>query len=104
MTENCAVITRTWPGDPSSSGTVGGPQPCAEVKLVDVPAMGYTAEDKPNPRGEICVRGGQCFKGYYKDEKNTREALDDEGWMHTGDIGAIDSVGRLKVIDRVKVS
>ncbi|KAL5529253.1 hypothetical protein ACEPAG_5238 [Sanghuangporus baumii] len=102
MTENCAVITRTWPGDPSSSGTIGAPQPCAEIKLVDVPAMGYTSDDKPNSRGEICVRGGQCFKGYYKDEKNTRETLDDEGWLHTGDVGEIDSFGRLKIIDRLK--
>ncbi|OCB84221.1 acetyl-CoA synthetase-like protein [Sanghuangporus baumii] len=102
MTENCAVITRTWPGDPSCSGTVGAPQPCTEIKLVDVTAMGYTSEDKPSPRGEICVRGGQCFKGYYKDEKNTRETLDDEGWVHTGDIGEIDSFGRLRIIDRLK--
>ncbi|KAF8654112.1 hypothetical protein AX16_003645 [Volvariella volvacea WC 439] len=102
MTENCAACSKTWPFDPTSSGTVGPPQPVNEIKLVDVPAMGYTSEDKPNPRGEICVRGVNCFSGYYKDEKNTKEALDEEGWIHTGDVGEFDSVGRLKIIDRVK--
>ena len=41
--------------------------------------------------------------GVREDEKNTREALDDEGWIHTGDVGEFDACGRLKVIDRVKV-
>ncbi|TDL27290.1 acetyl-CoA synthetase-like protein [Rickenella mellea] len=102
MTENCGTCTRVWPFDPTSSGTVGAPQPCNEIKLVDVPSMGYTANDKPNPRGEICVRGGNCFSVYYKDEKNTRETIDPEGWLHTGDVGEVDSVGRFKIIDRIK--
>jgi len=102
MTENCAVATRNWPNDPTSSGTVGPPQPACEIKLVDVPAMNYTSEDQPNPRGEILLRGVQCFTTYYKDEKNTKETVDDEGWIHTGDVGEIDHCGRLKIIDRVK--
>jgi len=64
--------------------------------------MGYTSEDKPYPRGEILVRGDNCFTTYYKDEKNTKETVDDEGWIHTGDVGAIDEYGRFKIIDRVK--
>jgi len=102
MTENCATCTKTWPGDPTASGTVGPPQPVNEVKLLDVPAMGYTSEDKPNPRGELCVRGVNCFTTYYKDEKNTRETVDNEGWVHTGDVAEIDSCGRVKIVDRVK--
>lgn len=66
MTENCATCTRCFPFDPSSSGTVGPPQPCNEVKLLDVPSMHYLADDKPNPRGELCVRGPNCFVTYYK--------------------------------------
>ncbi|OSX65186.1 hypothetical protein POSPLADRAFT_1065120 [Postia placenta MAD-698-R-SB12] len=102
MTENGGSCTHVWPNDPSSSGTVGPPIPNTELKLIDVPAMGYTAEDKPNPRGEICFRGDHTFKGYYKDEKNTKATIDDEGWVHTGDVGEIDQCGRLKIVDRVK--
>jgi long-chain acyl-CoA synthetase len=72
MTENCALCTRGLSGDPTSSGTVGPPQPAAEMKLVDVPGMNYTAEDKPFPRGEICCRGPGVFTQYYKDEKKNR--------------------------------
>ena len=121
MTENCALCTRVRAGDPTSSGTVGPPQPAIEMKLVDVPTMNYTAEDKPFPRGEICCRGPGVFTEYYKgpvellrlcrpsltkknlDEKNTKDAIDAEGWAHTGDIGEIDDYGRFRIIDRIKV-
>ncbi|KIN94479.1 hypothetical protein M404DRAFT_380937 [Pisolithus tinctorius Marx 270] len=63
--------------------------------------MNYLSSDKPNPRGELCVRGPNCFVGYYKDEKNTQETLRD-GWIHTGDVAEVDSSGRFKIIDRVK--
>ncbi|KAI0313081.1 acetyl-CoA synthetase-like protein [Amylostereum chailletii] len=102
MTENAAVCCRLMVDDPTSAGTVGPPHPAIELKLIDVPAMKYTAEDRPNPRGEICCRGAVCFSGYYKDEKNTRETIDEEGWLHTGDVGEIDACGRVKIIDRVK--
>lgn len=101
-TENIGTVTKTWWGDVKSGGKVGAPHVCAEVKLVDVPTMGYTSEDKPNPRGEICVRGDHCFKYYYKDPENTKAAIDEEGWQHTGDVGEIDECGRLRIIDRVK--
>jgi len=47
-------------------------QPVNEIKLIDVPSMGYTSEDKPHPRGEVCVRGANCFSGYYKSELQSR--------------------------------
>ena len=68
MTENCGTCTRVFPRDPTAAGTVGWPQSVNEMKLVDVPSMGYSVLDKPYPRGEICVRGANCFSGYYKSE------------------------------------
>ncbi|KAG8848283.1 hypothetical protein FRB96_001256 [Tulasnella sp. 330] len=102
LSETCACATRTLGDDPSAGGTVGGPSMSNELKLVDVPALGYHSTDKPNPRGEICVRGDNVFKKYYKDEKATNAAIESDGWFHTGDVGEVDSAGRFKIIDRVK--
>nr|AIU99507.1 Long-Chain Acyl-CoA Synthetase [Salvia miltiorrhiza] len=101
MTETSCVISTMDEGD-NLTGHVGSPNPACEIKLVDVPEMSYTSEDQPHPRGEICVRGHIIFQGYYKDEVQTREVIDDEGWLHTGDIGLWLPGGRLKIIDRKK--
>ncbi|KAE9455791.1 hypothetical protein C3L33_12301, partial [Rhododendron williamsianum] len=101
MTETSCVITSMEEGD-NLSGHVGSPNPACEVKLVDVPEMNYTSEDRPYPRGEICVRGPIVFGGYHKDEVQTREVVDEDGWLHTGDIGLWSAGGRLKIIDRKK--
>ncbi|KAJ4719470.1 Long-Chain Acyl-CoA Synthetase [Melia azedarach] len=101
MTETSCVISCIDEGD-NLSGHVGSPNPACEVKLVDVLEMNYTSEDQPYPRGEICVRGPIVFQGYYKDEVQTREVMDGDGWLHTGDIGLWLPGGRLKIIDRKK--
>jgi len=62
-----------------------------EFKIIDVPEMNYTIKDKDEkgfyrPRGELYMRGPGIFKGYFRNDDNTKEALDDAGWLKTGDI------------------
>ncbi|XP_059947901.1 long-chain-fatty-acid--CoA ligase 6 isoform X8 [Mesoplodon densirostris] len=83
QTECTAGCTFTTPGD-WTSGHVGAPLPCNHIKLVDVKELNYWTS---KGEGEICVRGPNVFKGYLKDPERTKEALDDDGWLHTGDIG-----------------
>jgi len=80
-------------------GEVGPPIPSTKIKLVDVPEMGYFVREN---KGEICIKGTNVFSGYYKDPVRTRETLDPEGWLHTGDIGTWSKSGSLKIIDRKK--
>lgn len=100
MTETAAITSLTAPGD-LTQGQIGLPSPCVEIKLVDIPEMGYTSKDQPNPRGEIWIKGASVFKGYYKDPDATADALND-GWVVTGDVGMWDAQGRLFLIDRKK--
>ncbi|KAK2064979.1 AMP-binding enzyme [Colletotrichum caudatum] len=73
-----------------------------EVKLVDFAEAGYYATNKPNPQGEVWIRGPSVLEEYYENPKETKEALTEDGWFKTGDIGEFDSNGHLKLIDRKK--
>ncbi|KAL6452789.1 FAA2 Long-chain-fatty-acid--CoA ligase 2 [Candida maltosa Xu316] len=73
-----------------------------EIKLKDLPEMGYTADDEEGPRGELLLRGPQIFKEYYKNPEETAKAIDEDGWFHTGDVARIDSEGKVSIIDRAK--
>ena len=86
MTENCAYATSNS-SEKIKLGTVGVPNEGIELKL---------AED-----GEILVRSGGVFKGYFKDEEATNSTIDAEGWLHTGDVGVYDEEF-IKIIDRKK--
>jgi len=98
QTECCGVSSCQAVGDPTT-GNIGVPLYCNMIKLADVPDMQYYAKDDV---GELCIKGSNVFKGYYKDEEKTREAIDSEGWLHTGDIAKWTPTGQIQIIDRKK--
>ncbi|KDE07555.1 hypothetical protein MVLG_02226 [Microbotryum lychnidis-dioicae p1A1 Lamole] len=100
MTESTAMAA-LLPPELHRYGTVGVPVPSVEIKLVDVEEASYSATNEP-PQGEICVRGPSITKGYYKNEEETKRTIDEDGWMHTGDIGQWNPDGTLSLIDRKK--
>uniref|UniRef100_A0A7N6F5V1 Long-chain-fatty-acid--CoA ligase n=1 Tax=Anabas testudineus TaxID=64144 RepID=A0A7N6F5V1_ANATE len=98
QTECTAGCTMSIPGD-WTAGHVGPPLPCNAIKLVDVAEMNYLAV---NGEGEVCVKGPNVFQGYLNDPERTVEAIDKDGWLHTGDVGKWLPNGTLKIIDRKK--
>jgi fatty-acyl-CoA synthase len=79
--------------------TVGVALPEVEIKIVD-PATGERCF--PGQPGELCCRGYNVMKGYYNDPKATADAIDSEGWLHTGDLGTIDPEGYVRITGRIK--
>ncbi|HOJ30102.1 MAG TPA: AMP-binding protein [Spirochaetota bacterium] len=87
-----------WKGN-IKPGTVGVPLPSTDIKIVDVESG--TKEMGIGQSGEICFKGPQVMKGYYKKPEETAVVLKD-GWLYTGDIGTIDEDGYLTIVDRKK--
>jgi len=86
MSESTGLATGSVPGR-LRTGTAGFIPPSMELKI---------AAD-----GEICIRGPHVFKGYYKDPDATAEAVDADGWLHSGDIGELDADGFLAISGRL---
>lgn len=100
MTETSPVSFQSHVDDPTEKrvSTVGRIHPHVEVKVID--ATGGTVP--VGERGELCTRGYSVMKGYWEDEDKTEEAIDGEGWMHTGDLATIDAEGYCNIVGRVK--
>ncbi len=69
---------------------------------MDVPELNYTKDCQPYPRGEVCLRGPSIFLGYFKNHSLTLSVKDQEGWLHSGDVGEIIEGKALRIIDRIK--
>ena len=100
LTESCGTVSICLPTDTPETiaNSDGAAIPDTEVKLVD-------AEGQEVPRGtagEVWVRGYNVMRGYFKDEAETKKAIDAEGWLHTGDIAVMDERGYIKITDRIK--
>ncbi|MEY2471097.1 MAG: hypothetical protein QOK28_426 [Actinomycetota bacterium] len=98
MTELSPVTHATPPGK-FKAGSAGMTVPNTSVRIVD-PGTGEDLDLEQD--GEVWILGPQVMKGYLNNEAATKSTIDDEGWLHTGDIGHMDADGHLYVVDRLK--
>ena len=96
MTESSPVISMN-PSGFEKIGTAGIPIPGTDIKVIDENGV----EQEVGGVGELCVRGPQVMAGYWQREEQTAEVIVD-GWLHTGDIVAVDEDGYIKIVDRLK--
>ncbi|RLC00927.1 MAG: AMP-dependent synthetase [Deltaproteobacteria bacterium] len=99
MTETSPVSTMNPSKGKKKLGTVGMPFLNTDIKLVD---PGTGAEVPLGEAGEICVKGPLVMEGYFNKPEATKEAVDENGYMHTGDVAIMDEDGFLKIVDRTK--
>lgn len=101
LTETSPVTHCTPDDNPAMNkpGSIGPPLPNTEVRVAD---WGTGESYGPNQDGEIWVRGPQVMKGYLNNPRATAATIDDEGWLHTGDIGHADADGFFTIVDRLK--
>jgi fatty-acyl-CoA synthase len=100
MTETSSTITMGAPDDTEEMrlNTIGSPISNVEVKIIT--KLGETAPI--GEAGEVCVRGIGIMLGYWDDDQATREAIDKDGWLHTGDVGTVDAHGYGQIVGRLK--
>lgn len=98
LTECSPAVCINPAGDLAQPGTVGLPLPSTELKIIDEEGN----ELGIGKNGELCVRGPQVMKEYWRRPEETRKVLDDEGWLKTGDVAAIHEDGFVRIVDRIK--
>ena len=101
LTEGSPVMTQTSTDDPVELrvSTVGQHLPGIEVRIVDPET---NREVPPGTQGEVVCRGYNVMKGYYNMPEATAEAIDAEGWLHSGDLGTMDDEGYVNIVGRIK--
>ena len=100
LTESTALVSVCRPGDSveTIAQTLGKPLPGTTLKFID--GEGRTLP--PGESGELLVRGPNVMQGYFEDLDATAKTIDEDGWLHTGDIGCIGADGNLRIFDRIK--
>ncbi len=100
MTETSPVSFQSGTDDPMEKrvSTVGRVHPHVEVKIINENGATVARGEK----GEFCTRGYCVMRGYWDDEERTAEAIDEDGWMHTGDLAILDEEGYCNIVGRVK--
>ncbi|HEX8647103.1 MAG TPA: 4-coumarate--CoA ligase family protein [Thermoleophilaceae bacterium] len=99
LTETSPVTHVIRPDGENRPGSIGQALPNTECRLVDPESGKDVGEGEP---GELWIRGPQVMKGYLNNEEATRHTVDDDGWLHTGDIATVDSDGFFQIVDRLK--
>jgi acyl-CoA synthetase (AMP-forming)/AMP-acid ligase II len=99
LTETSPVTHMIRPDGENKPGSIGPPLANTECRLVD-PESGQDVGE--GERGELWIRGPQVMKGYLNNPEATEATVDDEGWLHTGDIGVVDGDGFFEIVDRLK--
>ncbi len=100
MTELAGLGTTFPSAGPYKLGSIGIPLPHVEARIADV-----NQADKTMPRGEVgelMIRGPIVMQGYYGNEQATRDAIEPDGWLHSGDLGSMDEDGAIFIVDRKK--
>jgi len=100
QTELSPINNMTLPNDSleKRTETVGRAVPWVEIRIVDENGIVVDIGEK----GEICTRGYSVMRGYWNDEERTRETIDTAGWLHSGDLGIMDTEGYVRVVGRIK--
>ncbi|MEP6666261.1 MAG: AMP-binding protein [Nocardioidaceae bacterium] len=101
MTETSPVSTQTRLEDDLErrTSTIGRVHPHVEIKIIDPVAGDIVARETP---GELCTRGYSVMIGYWEQPEKTAEAIDEDGWMHTGDLAVIREDGYANIVGRIK--
>lgn len=102
LTETVGMGCIQLPTLSAMTGIIGPPTSAVELKLVQVKDSSYSPDNKPNPQGELWIKGPPVLKEYFKQKELTNESITEDRWFKTGDVAEVNSEGIFSIIDRKK--